>query len=352
MAQGDDGADPGPDGDSTPTVTVATKALDPFVIVDGADGSELRGYSIDVWEEVATRLGLETTWVVEETVGDILDRARDGEVDAAIAGISMTAERETFVDFSHPYYDSGLQVAIRPDANQSTFRTVIGVATSRTVLSLVGFLVLATTAVAHAVWWTERRHNEEFPMGYREGIAEALWWSTVSMVTGGEAVKDIRRPLSRILAVVWMVIGLFLFAFVTAQAASTITLNSLQSDIDGVEDLAGRDVVTVEGTVAESYLRDENLTTATVPDVDAALAAVAEGRYEAVVYDAPVLAYRANTDFSGQVELAGTTFAPDPYGIAFEPGSELREAVNAVLLAMARDGTLEELNQKWLGVDR
>lgn len=348
---GDDGGDVAPAAD---VVTVATKELEPFVFVDSdaPDGSGLRGYSIDVWNEVADRLDLETEWVVEETVTDILDSARDGEVDAAIAGISMTARRETVVDFSHPYFDSGLQVAVRPGAEPSIWRTGLRLITSRTMVGLIAFLVAAIAAVAHAVWWTERRHNPEFPTSYRAGIGEALWWSTVSVVTGGEAVKEIRRPLSRILAVVWMIIGLFLFAFVTAQAASAITVDRLQSDIGGIEDLGGRDVVTVGGTVAETFLADINISARPVDDIDVALEGLAAGTSEAVVYDAPVLAYRVNTDYAGRVELAGTTFAPDPYGIAFEDRSDLREAVNAVLLAMARDGTLQALNQKWLGVDR
>lgn len=333
-------------------VTVATKELEPFVFVDSTapDGSGLQGYSVDVWTEIALRLNLETTWTIESSVSEILDSTQEGEVDAAIAGISMTAERETFVDFTHPYFDSGLQVAVRPATSQ--WRTVLGQLTSPGVLLLIGSLVLATMLVAHVVWWSERRHNDEFPRRYRDGIGEALWWSSVSVVTGGEAVKNIHRPLSRIFALAWMIVGLFLLAYVTAQAASKITVAELQSDISGLDDLAGRRIATVESTVAENYLIDANFAVETVDDIDSALAGLAEGRYDAVVYDAPVLAYRINTDLSGQVVLSGDVFAPDPYGIALNTGSDLREQINAELLSMARDGTLQDLNQKWLGVDR
>ncbi len=336
------------------TVVVATKALDPFVIVDSPDpdGSGLRGYSIDVWNELADRLGLTTEWVVQESVGDILESVRVGEADVAIAGISMTAERETVIDFAHPYFDSGLQVVTQPSGGKGTLESLFDVITSGTVLALAGGLLLLVAVVAHLVWWTERRHNPEFPHEYRKGIAEALWWSSVSIVTGGEAVKDIRRPLSRILALMWMVIGLFLIAFVTAQAASSLTVNELQADITGLEDLPGNSVVTVAGTVGETFLRDANIAVTGVADVDEALEAVVDERFDAVVYDAPVLAYRVNTDYSGRLELAGSTFAPDPYGIALTQGSDLREPINAELLEISRDGTLDTLNQKWLGTAR
>ena len=46
-------------------------------------------------------------------------------------------------------------------------------------------LVLLLLVIAHLVWWNERAHNPQFPHGYREGIGEALWWSSVSVITGG-----------------------------------------------------------------------------------------------------------------------------------------------------------------------
>lgn len=333
------------------SITVATKPIEPFVLVtsDDSDGSGLRGFSIDLWNEIADRLGVETTWVVEETVTDIIDAARTGRADAAIAGISMTPDREAIIDFAHPYFDSGLQVATRTSSSRGTFGTVVDVVTSPTVLGLVAALIALVIAVAHVVWWSERRVNPEFPEGYRAGIAEALWWSSVNIVTGGEAVKDIRRPLSRMLALGWMVIGLFLFTFVTAQAASTLTVNELDSGIDGIEDLAGERVVTIAGTVGEDYLAETNLVFDSVDDIDTALSGVADQRWDAVVYDSPVLAYRTNTDFRNVLTIVGSPFAPDPYGIALTTGSALREPINAVILELFRDGTLDELETKWLG---
>lgn len=351
-AQDDAELDPDPVADvSGRVVVVSTKPLDPFVIVDAdaADGSGLRGYSIELWNDVADRLGVSTSWVIRDSVGEIIADVQNGEADAAIAGISMTAERETLIDFAHPYFDSGLQVAARPTSNKSTFSAIADVLTSTAVLALLGVLIALVVIVAHLVWWSERRDNPEFPTSYRQGIAEALWWSSVSIVTGGEAVKDIRRPLSRVLALSWMVMGLFLFTFVTAQAASSLTVNELQNDIQGLDDLPGRSVVTVEGTVAVDYLRDANLSTDTVATLDAALDSVAEGDHDAVVFDAPVLAYRTSTDYQGRLELAGSSFAPDPYGIALETRSDLREPINAVILELFRDGSLDALDDKWLG---
>lgn len=328
---------------------MATKPIEPFVLVDD---DELRGYSIDLWAEIASELDLVTEFVVLDTVEEILVEAELGRSDVALAAISMTPERESVIDFTHPYFDAGLQVAARPTSDPGAWDSVVDVLASRTVIGLVLALLLLTAVVSHVVWWGERRHNPEFPSDYRSGIGEALWWSSVSLVTGGEAVKTIRRPLSRLMALLWMVTGLFLIAFVTAQAASSLTLNELQGDIEGIDDLAGRPVVTVEGTVAESFLRQANLGVTPVSDLDTALEQVVDGSADAVVFDSPVLAYRLDTDYAARLELVGPLFSPDPYGIALTEGSELREPINEVLLRLARDGTLDALHSKWLGITR
>jgi ABC-type amino acid transport substrate-binding protein len=64
-------------------------------------------------EEVASRFGVETEWVEQETVLEIIESAEQGEVDAAIAGISITREREEVIDFSRAYYLSGHHPAVR-----------------------------------------------------------------------------------------------------------------------------------------------------------------------------------------------------------------------------------------------
>jgi ABC-type amino acid transport substrate-binding protein len=80
---------------------VGVKPIVPFVFAEGADVPY--GYSIDLWNALAERLGVETTFVVYETVPELLDAVRDRQVDVAIAGISITQEREASgLDFSYP----------------------------------------------------------------------------------------------------------------------------------------------------------------------------------------------------------------------------------------------------------
>lgn len=331
------------------TLRVATKPLEPFVFLDGEQPT---GFSVDVWNTIADRLGTTTEWVAQESVGDIIESSRNGEVDASIAGISMTLEREAVIDFSYPYYNSGLQIATAQESG-GTFGALWSLISSGSFLLPLLGLVALIVIISHLVWLGERGHDsDDFPYEYRAGIAEALWWSTVSVITGGEAVKDINRGLSRLLAVIWMLVGLFLLAFVTARATSTLTVDALDGSINGLDDLASASVVTVADTKAAGFLDDRRIRFSTVPDIETALDRLADGRTDAVVYDAPVIAYAVDQNYQSELQLTGGQFAPDPYAIALPQDSELREALNTVLVEMAGDGTLDALHLEWFGTGR
>lgn len=330
------------------TLTIATKPLEPFVFIDD---EPLRGFSVDYWDEVAERLGVETEWVELETVGDVIAAVENRDVDAGIAGISITKDRETLVDFSQPYYNSGLQIATQTGSGVSTATTLFNLIKSGTFLVPLIVLVILIFIVSHLVWFFERGYDDDFPEDYKTGIIEALWWSTVSVITGGEAVKDINRPLSRIIAVFWLLLGLFLLAFVTARATSVLTVAELESDIAGLPDLAGKDVSTVEETASVEFLqREAGIDARGFPTLDAALRELSKGDTDAVVFDAPVIAYALNTNFRSEgLRLIDPPIGRDPYGIAIPQDSDLLEAVNRAVIEIGRDGTLDALLVEWFG---
>ncbi len=349
-AQGDDAPAPvvvdcdAPSPTNVDTIRIATKPLEPFVFVDA---EPLRGFSIDYWNEVADRLGVATEWCVRDTVSEIIDLAEAGSVDASIAGISITKERELVIDFSQPYYTSGQQLVTRPDGS-STLGTLVDLLFSGTFLVPLAILIVLVLIVSHLVWFFERGHDsDDFPFEYRSGIGEAVWWSTVSVITGGEAVKNINTALSRVIAVFWMLVGLFLLAFVTARATSVLTVAELESDISGLDDLAGRSVTTVEGTASVEFLRAEigvePRQAATLSD---ALDDLVDERTDAVVFDAPVVQYEVATS-NLDVRLVEPVVGRDPYGIAMPQGSARVEDVNAAVIEIGRDGTLDRLLADW-----
>ena len=323
---------------------VYTKPIEPFSYKkDGADA----GFSIELWDRVAKEAGLkyETTWV--KTVPELIAALETGKADVAVAAISITSEREKVIDFSQPYYESGLQILVGP-GGQSSAATLVNTLFTWDFARLLGMLALALFVSSNLLWWFERRNNEEnFPRPYRHGVWESLWWTSSVLITGGCENKTPTGIGGRMVAVVWMLTGILLVSYITASVTSAMTVKSLTSGINGPSDLPGQIVGTPAGSTAERYLLDHKIETRSFPSVDEAYVALAAKQVNAVVYDAPVLLYHAAK--GGQERVVGHRFERQNYGIGLQEGSKLRKPINETLLKLTETGYISELRQKYFG---
>ena len=73
------------------TLRVGTKPFKPFAFV--REG-EYIGFSIELWQEIAKELELDYELYGETTVTDLLESVATENTDVAIAGITVTSERE------------------------------------------------------------------------------------------------------------------------------------------------------------------------------------------------------------------------------------------------------------------
>jgi len=324
-------------------LVVVIKPLEPFVNHAG-DGPT--GFSIDLWSEVARRNGwpYEYRWV--ETVGEQVSAVEQGSADLAVAGISMTTEREGVVDFSYPIFSAGLQIMTPARAATTSLDTALRLVLPN-LLRIVGFLLLVNLVVAHVIWLVERRRNPQFEKGYLRGVWDGFWWSAVTLTTVGYGDKTPISTVGRVVGIFWMFTGLLIVANFTATITAQLTMREIHGAIAGVGDLPGRRVATVEGSTAERFLADHGVAFTAVRAIDDAYRLLEQGQADAVVYDSPVLLYHAATAGRGRVRLVGSIFKPESYGIALPEGSPLREPLNRALLAIANDGTYQQLYGKW-----
>ena len=101
-------------------LTIATKEAPPFAMKQ-QDGT-WRGISIDLWRRVAERLHLRYRFAEAETVQALVEGTAGGSFDAGIAAVTVTAAREQVVDFTQPFYSTGLGVAV--SMSESRWRSV------------------------------------------------------------------------------------------------------------------------------------------------------------------------------------------------------------------------------------
>ena len=222
------------------------------------------------------------------SVPDLLGAVESGDCDMGFAGITITPEREKRVDFSQPFFESGLMIAVRNETIGQI--TSIGNAIIRVIgLSIVLFFV-GLTVVAHLVWWIERDDEDPqgFPTAYAKGIMDAYWWAVVTMSTVGYGDKRPKKIGGRAIAAIWMFIGIIWFAGLTATLSSALTVDRIKhGEIADLPDLYGKKVAVMEDTTSEDFLRYHNVKMVLVNSFADLLANLKDGRSDAIVYDAP-----------------------------------------------------------------
>ena len=117
---GDDAGEGGGDGGGLEeSYTVATDtSFVPFEFQE-EEGGDYVGFDIDIINEIADRVGFEIE--LETTNFDgIIPGMQTGTFDIAIAGMTITEERRAAVDFTSPYYKSGLRIGVPADDDTIT----------------------------------------------------------------------------------------------------------------------------------------------------------------------------------------------------------------------------------------
>lgn len=329
---------------------VVTKAAEPFAF---ESNGEIQGYSVDLWQRVAKRAGLEYEIKMLKTVPEVLEAVEKGQADVAIGALSITEEREKVLDFTQPIFnESGLQIAAHARSSGSAFSAFRSLLNGET-LKVVGIMLAILLLASHLLWLSERKKNpESFPQPYKAGLFESLWWCVSVMLTGGCENLSPRAVSGRLIAVVWMIGGIALTSYVTATLAAAMTVNTLNSDVHSLADLQGLPVGTVNGTAAADYLKDLKYDAHAFDDLGKAMDALQNGDVKGVVYDSPLLRYYLAKHSGTGLQLVGSIFEKQAYGFALSLGSPLRKRINQALLKQDTEEYHEQLDKKWFASDK
>jgi polar amino acid transport system substrate-binding protein len=307
------------------------------------------GVMIDVWENLAGRLGAETEFVRVDAFPALLDLATSGKADVALGPIAITEDRERILDLTHSIFHSGLRIAVR-QRNETGFLSAVRSMISWQLLELVGIVVALALISGHLLWWFERGSNDHsFPTAYPRGVGEAIWWIMSTIITGGCDDKHVDSVLGRGIAFAWMVGGISFIAAFTSVLTATITADRVTGTIHGPRDLAGRVVGVQAAAVTGPAVRQRGAIPQEFPSINAALDALAFGMVEAVVSESQQLMFLVSQPNRSSIRLVGPVFESFDYGLGLPAGSPLREPLNTAILRMREDGSLDRFIEEWLG---
>ncbi|WP_245283867.1 transporter substrate-binding domain-containing protein [Bradyrhizobium sp. Cp5.3] len=326
---------------------MATKAAPPFAIRQ-SDGS-WSGISIALWKRIADREHLRFRLVETQSVPDLLDGVANGTFDAGVAAVTVTAARARSIDFTQPFYSTGLGIAV--PINENPWVSIGRALLSFGFFQAVGVLLSFALAVGFVIWMLERRKTEHFGGGAK-GLGSSFWWSTMAMTQAGAAHNAPATLPGRIVAMGWMIASVIAIAVFTAGITSTLTRRGLEGAVHGFNDLRSVRVGAVANSATSDYLGRHRLSFRTFPDIQSGLSALGAGKIDAFVHDKPLLTWMVRNDFSGSVRVVETSFSSESYAIVLPRNSALRPMLDLAVLDQVESDWWQQTLFETLGTAR
>ncbi|CAI9757055.1 unnamed protein product [Fraxinus pennsylvanica] len=307
------------------------------------------GFSLDVFNETAKHLKYSLQYQFIPFGGkytDLVKKVQSREFDAAVGDIAIISNRCEYVDFTHPYTESGLVMVVpRLLSNSSTTWLFVKPFTKAMWLLTLfinvfnGFVVLSI----------ERSYHSELRGPVLNQIGTLLWlaFATLFSLHG----EKLHSNLSRMTMVVWLFVALIITQSYTASLTSMLTEQNLVPKITNIETLKSKNALI--GSSQKSFVREylegplgfksnniRNFTTA-----DEHEKALRSGAIAATFLEAPV-AKLFVAKYCKSFTIAGPAYQVGGYGFAFPKGSLLLPDIDEALLNVRENGVLKDLEER------
>ncbi|MBZ9629873.1 transporter substrate-binding domain-containing protein [Salegentibacter sp. LM13S] len=313
------------------TLVIGVTPTPPFVM---EENGEYSGLSIDSWELINEEMDFDYEFKEYGSLSELLNAIENSEVDFSINPVTVTNNRMQRMDFSQPYFISHTGVAKRSEsqifsylANLFSWNFISAILILLAVIFIFGFLV----------WIFERKKNaEEFGNGSR-GILQGFWWSAVTMTTVGYGDKSPRTTGGRVIALIWMFMAIIIISSLTAGIASSLTVQTMNDEINSVQDLSKFEVTSVESSSAQELLNLYNIEHNEVMDEKEGIALLKNEETKLFVYDEPILRYEIKRrGLEDEIEVLPKTLKKDYYGYSFPKNSALLQKIDPVLIGVMK----------------
>lgn len=200
------------------------------------------------------------------------------------------------------------------------------------------------------MWRLERHSQPYFDHPAREAMFPAFWWALNLIVNGGFEERVPRSFFGRIFGVILVISSLFFVSVFVAKITTVMTVNAIQSSVLSIGDLAGKRVGTTKGSTSSQFLANRDVLHRGYNDLATLLDDFEKGLIDAMVFDAPVLAYYVSTTGRNYGTLVGSVFMRENFGIALPTNSPLAEPLNQSLLRLRENGAYDGIYRKWFGI--
>lgn len=328
-------------------LTAGVFLSEPFVTRDGGSYS---GLAIDLWNMVAGNIGVQTDFEEFDAPDELINALLRGDIDVAVAPLSITERRAQLIEYTHPWFDSGMRIMVR-DSNPGSFSALVDGLADVGHLRVYGWLTALVFFATIVLTLIDRRFDPAFSRSWRVGLSHSFW-HVMSIATSGRTIhSNLFGWVGTVIGALWMLFGIAVIAFITSSVTSVMTANQFMSRITSVADLPGKTVGVRRGSTAQDYLSSLAIGTVPYGNEQDAIQALLQGELDAFVGDRPVLEYHAHSHPREPLSVVGMLFHPEKLGFALAPDSALTRPINIEIIAADESGRLEELRRRYFGFE-
>jgi ABC-type amino acid transport substrate-binding protein len=333
------------------TLKVAVYDFPPCVILK-KEGEKPEGFDIDVFENIIKKTEHEIKYVYAKSFSDLLSGIENDFYDVAISGITITGERETKMDFTHPYLNSGLIICINKDTKTSYLSIISRYTKNMMPMLLLIFIFSLICGVS--IFLIEKKYSKKESMFLPEkpiiGIFNGFYFSNVFSSTVGFGDLVPKSIPGKMLSIIMIIIGVyFIFPYAIANMNSALQEEQKVYEINNVDDLSGKIVGTEKNTTSEKFLEKIGCNVKTSESINDAYELLSNKKINAVVFDMPTIKYFIKNNGKKKFSTSGSIFDKQTYGFALKKNSVYRNALNENLVDFMRTDDYWELYRKWLG---
>nr|XP_040044612.1 glutamate receptor ionotropic, kainate 5-like isoform X2 [Gasterosteus aculeatus aculeatus] len=298
-------------------------------------------------------------------VGELINR----KADLAVAGFTITSEREKVIDFSKPFMTLGISILYRvnPSRKPGYFSFLDPFSPAVWLFMLLAYLavscVLFLAARLSPYEWYNPHPCMRDPRDVLENqytLGNSLWFPVGGFMQQGSEIMP-RALSTRCVSGVWWAFTLIIISSYTANLAAFLTVQRMEAPIESPDDLADQTNIqygTIHGGSTmtffmnsryQTYQRMWNYMYSKQPSVfvkstEEGIARVLNSRYAFLMESTMNEYYRSLncnlTQIGGLLDTKG-------YGIGMPLGSPYRDEITLGILQLQESNRLEILKRRW-----
>ncbi|XP_055687535.1 uncharacterized protein LOC129792482 isoform X2 [Lutzomyia longipalpis] len=287
-------------------------------------------------------------------IGDLVS----GSADMSFAALSVSKSRAEAIDFSVPYFHSGVSLLAAPKT-KSDIPLLAFLLPFSPELWIAIFTSLNITAIAVAVYeWLSpfglnpwgRQRSKNFSM------SSALWVMWGLLCGHLVAFKAPKSWPNKFLINVWGGFSVIFVASYTANIAALIAglfFHNAANKYDA--SLLTQRVGAPIASAAETYIQKndkhlwEHMRKYSLLNIEEGIRGLKNGSLDLLMADSPILDYYRATDHGCNLQRIGETYVEDTYAIGMTKGFPLRDSISALIAKYSSNGYLDILTEKWYG---